>query len=922
MYPTVVIGIGGSGKLVCKFLKKNFMDRFPKEWVNPSTGLPHIINLSVIETESGKEKEELSLPDLPDIPTIAAHIDEKTLLAMQKKNFLSKNPQIKQWLFPKLPITEIIGGAGQIRQAGRLAFFQHRVAYGKIKKVITTAVNSVKSDEAINLTTQLSKGGIQIPDRTPRCYIITSVCGGTGSGMLLDIAGIVKNLGVRTNLIAFLPKMFETVIDLPQSIWQIHSNTYATLKEINHYMTGGRWEVWYDAKKKDGVKLGEKFFDYSFLVEKESGTIDLKDRLHISPLVGEFLFWIISTLEHPLHTTDINIRPFVEAETSNWCNGLGISSISFPLEDIRRIMVNWGIKELITKHISEDFTQSEIENQILNPNTGYLCSDFFYENWENTFLDKNQYATLSAETIIKRKGTLNNKIREEKNRLKREYDGDSRRIYQAFDDYLITIKRKFTTLIDDILLAKGPAYYSALLDRFKSELNTVEMMLEDEQQLLIKNVSQLNDTVENSIKWLAKIGKKKWFIDIGWAKRVKPHVESVLRITKRLFDLLLKVEKRRYTFKIIAGIKDLIDSRKKEHSILCNKLNTLRVKEEGEEKKIWDTLTFGSDAQIKVKSEHQDVEKFYEDYIKHNLADIATILRKQLVDWRKTSPEEILKEIDLKVNESISQSGFNDMTILDAMKDEMQILGNKIQDCITNKSSPFIRHTGQESVETRFLISGLEQNDFAQLPQIPEDVIRITSVEKGNRRIVSLRISANFSMSDLAPYDFDDKYAKAYEESLKKNHKWIHILPEAIGFEDPLGLSIGMEEESLIRTCQDVGVIFQTGSHHFKYKDGSKGVVIKQGLENTIRKLQDDPKCANLLKVKLLAYFNNQTQEWIHGYLKDHERSSFSSEKLYRDNHEDKYKNANAVHSYPIPPHSIPSYICKELEKRAGSKEI
>jgi len=46
-----------------------------------------------------------------------------------------------------------------------------------------------------------------------------------------------------------------------------------------------------------------------------------------------------------------------------------------------------------------------------------------------------------------------------------------------------------------------------------------------------------------------------------------------------------------------------------------------------------------------------------------------------------------------------------------------------------------------------------------------------------------------------------------------------------------------MEEESLIRTCQDVGIIFQQRSYHFEYKEGDKGVVIAQGLENTIRKL-------------------------------------------------------------------------------------
>ena len=166
--------------------------------------------------------------------------------------------------------------------------------------------------------------------------------------------------------------------------------------------------------------------------------------------------------------------------------------------------------------------------------------------------------------------------------------------------------------------------------------------------------------------------------------------------------------------------------------------------------------------------------------------------------------------------------------------------------------------------------------------------------------------------------DFNEKYAKAYEDSLNNNHKWIHVQPEALGFEDPLELSIGMEEESLIRTCQDVGIVFQERSYHFEYKEADKRVVIAQGLENTIKRLQDDPECANLLKKKLLDFFNNQKKEWIHGYLKDHDRITFPDEEKYRENHKGKYKNAISDYPYSIPPHNIPSYIIRELKKRVG----
>lgn len=420
---------------------------------------------------------------------------------------------------------------------------------------------------------------------------------------------------------------------------------------------------------------------------------------------------------------------------------------------------------------------------------------------------------------------------------------------------------------------------------------------------------------------LGKIRRRKWFISIGWTRRIEPHVENVLNKIKDLFDALLASEKHSYSLKIIAELEDLIQKKMEEHSGLLNKLGTIRISKEGEENKLWSILTFGSDAQIKVKSDRRDIEAFYKNYLESGLGDLGADLRKRLVDWRKIPDEEILREIESPLKGRIARSGFNDMTIIDAMKDEMEELGNRVQDCITNKSSPFIRHTARDPHDDRFLISGLDSYDIKRLPAIPGDVTPISSdLENKKRRMLFIRLSSNFSISDLAPYDFADKYSKAYEESLNKNHKWIHIRPEALGFEDPLGLSIGMEEESLIRTCQDVGIVFQQRGYYFEYEENGKRVVIAQGLENAIRRLQDDPKCANLLKEKLLEFLNNQTKEWIVDYLNDHDRGIFPDEAKFKQNHENKYKNAVSSYSYPISPHKIPSYILREIKTRIGKK--
>jgi hypothetical protein len=920
MYPTLIVGIGGSGKLTCKFLKKKFQERFPKEWLEPATGLPPIVDIVVIETEPGREKEETRLPELPDVLTIAAHVNEDTLKAMQKSTYLNKNPEIKNWLSAPLPIDAIIGGAGQIRQAGRLAFFYHRKAFGRIEEIIFSKIDNIKSDLAMSKMRKLSNDQVNIPDTRVRCYIISSVCGGTGSGMLLDIAGLVKKKNCKTNLIAFLPKMFESVIDLPQSVYLLQANAYATLKEINHYMTGGKWEVWYKEREMDGVFLDGKLFDYCFLVDNESETTNLGDRLHISPLVAEFVFLAISELEHPLTTSEVNIKKFSEVNTSNWCNGLGISTILFPLEEIVDIMVNWAVRDLILKDLSVDFSIDEIKDEILNPNYGLLSPGKSYEKWENAILAKTFYNTKSVDTIIKQSGSLVSKVQGEKNRLEREHADDVRRMKESFEKYIPKVKEEYSQILDDRLKEKGPAYLKIFSEELKKELNNLKSNLESEVQKLSQKSASLEKLISDDLSLLGKIEKEKPFIAIGWRKKVDPHIQIILVRIKELFDTKLKTEKYIYSIQIVKELIDLLEKKNGEYSSLDNKLNSIRMKKQIDEERLWNILTFSSAAEIKVKSRRDDVTNFYNTYLRNELKGIGAQLRGSLFSWMKESIENIEKEMENTIRKKISDIGFDKLTILDAMKDEMEDLGKNVNECMNNKSLPFIKHAGQPR-EDRFFVCGLESFELAKLPPLPSDVVVLSSnIEKTKRRLSFVRLSSNFSLSDMATHRLQD-YANAYGELIQK-FKWIHILPEARGFQDPLGLSIGMEEEALIRTCQDVGIIFQKGSYHFEYKnDRGQDVVLAQGLENAIKELQDEPSTANYLKQKLLDFFNNEKLEKIKEYLDDHDPTNFvgiDADSKYRKNHEDKYKDkGNGV---PIPVHSIPSYILTELKKRLERK--
>ncbi len=93
------------------------------------------------------------------------------------------------WSTEYVPIV-INQGAAQIRAIGRLALVAD---LRKTFEVIQVAISRMLSPDAIpELDTVASTLGIQMEETTPQVFIISSLGGGSGSGMFTDVAELVK----------------------------------------------------------------------------------------------------------------------------------------------------------------------------------------------------------------------------------------------------------------------------------------------------------------------------------------------------------------------------------------------------------------------------------------------------------------------------------------------------------------------------------------------------------------------------------------------------------------------------------------------------------------------------------------------------------------------------------------------------------
>ena len=125
-------------------------------------------------------------------------------------------------------------GAGTHRQFGRLAFFVNYAAIRQQIKVQIEEVLAYATEHAAEVS----------PDRI-EVVIVTSLAGGTGSGIFLDVAYLVRDLlshpdydALRikhVTIVAFLPEMFRNAGEslLPR----LRQNAYAALLELEYYGT-------------------------------------------------------------------------------------------------------------------------------------------------------------------------------------------------------------------------------------------------------------------------------------------------------------------------------------------------------------------------------------------------------------------------------------------------------------------------------------------------------------------------------------------------------------------------------------------------------------------------------------------------------------------------------------------------------------
>lgn len=283
--PAVIIGLGGTGKWVLTYVKKNLLDTFGQ--------VPDTVKLISFDTtkegNSDRQEEDARVGDIQldrgEFIYLGGNIYD-ICRAIRDRN---EYPYIGSWLQAETYLSisspeafDIAKGAGQKRQFGRMALFYdlQNQYQAEVTQRITQAITDVISANKRRVPVEI--------------YVVASLVGGTGAGMVLDVAHLARWFAEKHIKTGFAVRGFialHTTFSAVLNTSHVMANTFASMRELDRFMAvfDRDYPIVYNPSSPElntiyGGQLG-KLFDNCYLMDASRERLPLQG---VSPQHGVF----------------------------------------------------------------------------------------------------------------------------------------------------------------------------------------------------------------------------------------------------------------------------------------------------------------------------------------------------------------------------------------------------------------------------------------------------------------------------------------------------------------------------------------------------------------------------------------------------------------------------------------------------------
>lgn len=210
---SIMVGLGGTGRDAVLTVKRKLREVYGD--------IPPTIKFLVFDTT------------LPTYAPDSERLEGGEFVPIQVEDaagLIRTQPDIRKW-FPDhgVPIRSAIDGAGQIRGVGRMALFAN-------SKSVLSAIRNVVGKVRDFSVGRIQNDKYEVMGKHISINIVTSLGGGTGSGIFLDVAFLFRNSGLDDNdkIVGYL--LLPSIFKWHPFTDNVEPNSYAALKELEYFM--------------------------------------------------------------------------------------------------------------------------------------------------------------------------------------------------------------------------------------------------------------------------------------------------------------------------------------------------------------------------------------------------------------------------------------------------------------------------------------------------------------------------------------------------------------------------------------------------------------------------------------------------------------------------------------------------------------
>ncbi|MBV6479425.1 MAG: hypothetical protein HGGPFJEG_02198 [Ignavibacteria bacterium] len=591
LMPTIIIGLGGTGKEVLLRIRRQFVEKYGAINEFPIISYLYIDTDNAPSEESGIARErDFLINDIDFQPS------EKVFQPVNPSDYIYRIqdvPNVKEWLSTTGEIGKLgtmNTGAGQIRPAARLAFFHN---HDEIVSKLTSAKSRITDSRSINSVKEIHKIKNVNTDKI-NVYVITSVSGGTGSGMFIDMGFLIRNIfrnqAVSTCYIV-LPKIFQTY-----GKERVYANGYAALKEFEFYNLINTFKVTW--KKNEMHEFQPGVYDDTYIIDGENSknlSLSEQNNRDIYKMLADTIFNDFSNSDFANYKRGVRVN-LVQYKQRLWPDDnsvsdntysrkystLGQSSISIPVDRIITSCAYKLCEEIINYYLTyAEGAQSEIDN--------YLIAEFLPEL--GLLESKNKFQLLDSLYKSGDKSSIQSNIKSFLTGIQNDLTSGKRG--SSWSSYLLNEKMKFdTNFRDDNDISRLGMYMSQI---YSNRNKVIQTVIGDRDRNII-------GSLERKINTLVNDSTRGVFYAINLLKRLQ------FILTNGNFDYIPKYEKeikdlQSFISRTDSEFKRIFQELKEDES--RSKLNVLRKSAmAGTLEKVLENMEEYYNAIIKLKSRY------------------------------------------------------------------------------------------------------------------------------------------------------------------------------------------------------------------------------------------------------------------------------------------------------------------------------